>query len=71
MPDIMDTNHVDAETLEGYALDSLAEPELAVVAEHLLICDECRRLLAEKEERYAKIVREAREAVSLQKPTAD
>jgi anti-sigma factor ChrR (cupin superfamily) len=63
MPDTMDTDHIDAETLDGYALGSLTEPELAVVEEHLLICDECRRLLIGKEERYATIVREALKVV--------
>lgn len=32
-------DHIDAETLEGYALGHLAEPQLGRVEEHLLICE--------------------------------
>ena len=43
----MNSDHIDADTLERYALGHLAEPQRALVEEHLLICVDCRmRLMA-------------------------
>jgi anti-sigma factor RsiW len=58
MPGGMNTNHLDAEALERYALGQLEEPEHAATEEHLLICEECRNRLIEAE-RYVRAMREA------------
>lgn len=41
----MNTNHIDADTLERYALGRLEEPERARVEEHLRLCEACRKRL--------------------------
>jgi anti-sigma factor ChrR (cupin superfamily) len=51
-------SHQTAEQLERYALGRLAEPEQAVIEEHLLICEACRQRLDEVEA-YAKAMRRA------------
>src|SRR5579863_7075631 len=41
---VMDVNrHLDGEEVERYSLRETAEPELARVEEHLLVCASCRR----------------------------
>ena len=49
MPGGMNTNHILADTLEAYARGHLAEPQCALVEEHLLICVDCRNRLIEAE----------------------
>ena len=51
-------SHQSTEQLELYALGRLAEPEQAVIEEHLLICEACREQLDEVEA-YAKAMRRA------------
>ena len=58
MPGGMNTNHVDADTLEAYALGRLEEPERARVEEHLLTCQRCRKRLIQAEG-YVQAMREA------------
>jgi anti-sigma factor RsiW len=41
----MKTSHIDAETLEQYALGQLEEHEHAAAEEHLLTCQRCRKRL--------------------------
>lgn len=38
-------DHISPGSLEEYSLDKLPESSLAVVEEHLLVCDECRAWL--------------------------
>ena len=54
----MNSDHIDAETLERYALGHLAEAELGRVEEHLLLCQECRNWLIVAE-KYVRTMREA------------
>ena len=70
----MKTDHIDAKTLEGYALDHLEEPELASVEEHLLVCQECcyRVMEAEAEaQRYVRAMREALRRLAEEAPDED
>ncbi len=39
--------HIDDDDLERYALNRLDETEAAPIEEHLLVCEECRKRLAE------------------------
>jgi anti-sigma factor ChrR (cupin superfamily) len=50
-------DHIDAETLERYALGRLAEPERRPVEEHLLICQPCRTRLVQAEQ-FVRAMRE-------------
>ncbi len=40
-------DHPDTEAIERYVSGELAEPELAPVEEHLLVCERCRQAVAE------------------------
>jgi anti-sigma factor RsiW len=43
-----DTNrHVDQEELESYSMGRIPEEECVRLEEHLLVCDSCRKRLAE------------------------
>ena len=44
---VMDKGHITDTALEDYSLDHLAEPELEIVEEHILICPTCQDRLAE------------------------
>lgn len=44
------TKHVGEERLEAYAMNSLAEDEVAIVEEHLLVCVTCQDQLAAVEQ---------------------
>ena len=46
MPDSYQ-DHLDIEATELYVLDELAEPELAPIEEHLLVCERCRQAVSE------------------------
>ncbi len=46
MPDRFQ-DHLDAEVTESYVFRELAEPELAPVDEHLLVCENCRQAVSE------------------------
>lgn len=41
------TVHPDTETLEGYALGRLSDPESGQVEEHLMVCPDCCNALSE------------------------
>ena len=43
----MGTKHISGDSLEQYALGQLREPDLAIVEEHLLVCEHCRARLAD------------------------
>jgi len=43
----MDKGHITDTALEDYSLDHLAEPELEIVEEHILICPTCQDRLTE------------------------
>jgi anti-sigma factor RsiW len=42
--------HVDADSLERYALNQLSEEASATIEEHLLLCPLCQRRLQETDE---------------------
>ena len=44
---VLDKGHISDAALENYSLDHLAEPELEVVEEHILICPTCQDRLTE------------------------
>jgi hypothetical protein len=46
MPDPFQ-DHLDVGIIESYVFRELAEPELAPVDEHLLVCENCRQAVAE------------------------
>jgi hypothetical protein len=46
----MDSSHLSEEMVESYAMGKLAEPEIAHVEEHLLICDRCQEQVAKMDE---------------------
>ncbi len=46
MPDTFQ-DHPGPEAIERFVFDELAEPELAPVEEHLLVCEMCRQAVAE------------------------
>lgn len=50
--------HLGDEAVERYSLGEMSEEELARCEEHLLICDPCRRLVAESDA-YVAAMREA------------
>ena len=52
------SNHIEEETLELYALGRLGEDEAAPVEEHLLVCHFCQDRLAATDE-YIRTVRAA------------
>ena len=51
----MPTPHPGGETLEEYLLGHIPESQVAIVEEHLLLCDECRSLCILIEERIRDI----------------
>lgn len=58
-----ESGHVSADEIELYSLDRLSEPELSRVEEHLLVCERCRRRLAD-EDRFSKAARAALERLN-------
>lgn len=44
--DVMSEHHPNEEQLERYAMGRLAEPEIAPIEEHLLVCEPCQDRLA-------------------------
>ncbi len=34
--------HLSEDTVDHYAMDRLTEPDLVIVEEHLLVCEQCR-----------------------------
>ena len=48
--DAEDDPHIEENTLERYALGQATGADLAATEEHLLVCERCRRRLAELEE---------------------
>jgi hypothetical protein len=44
---VLEKGHISDAALENYSLDHLAEPELEVVEEHILICPTCQDRLSE------------------------
>ena len=44
---VLEKGHISDAALENYSLDHLAEPELEVVEEHILICPTCQDRLTE------------------------
>jgi len=48
--------HPDAEAIERFVFGELAEPKLAPVEEHLLVCETCRHAVAEMDA-FAALVR--------------
>ncbi len=57
MPDTFH-DHPDMEAMERFAFDELAEPELAPVEEHLLVCELCRQAVSEMDV-FAPLLRRA------------
>lgn len=57
--------HASDEALERYATHSLAEPELAQIEEHLLVCSQCQEKL-EKIDAYVSAMRDAAKALGQQ-----
>ena len=47
---VLEKGHISDAALENYSLDHLAEPELEVVEEHILICPTCQDRLTEVDE---------------------
>ena len=39
--------HIEAEELDNYSMESVGEAESARIEEHLLVCETCRRILAD------------------------
>jgi hypothetical protein len=65
-------NHISDEDLERHSLNTLPEPQLAAVEEHLLVCPECQDRL-EETDAYVEAMRAAalearRETSSLRRP---
>ena len=54
----MDSSHLTDEKIESYAMGKLAESELALVEEHLLICGGCQEQV-EKTDEFVRAVRKA------------
>lgn len=51
-------DHLDVEVVERYVFGELAEPALAPVEEHLLVCETCRQAVSEMDT-FAPLVRPA------------
>ena len=51
-------SHLGGEEIERYSLGEMSEEELACCEEHLLVCDACRREVAESDA-YVEAMRKA------------
>jgi hypothetical protein len=58
--------HVDADSLERYALNQLSEEATTTIEEHLLLCPSCQRRLQETDEFLKTIRAEASGSFSLE-----
>ncbi len=65
----MDSSHLTEETIENYTMGRLAESDLALVEEHLLLCDSCQDQV-QKMDDFVKAVRGAAKLAKDDPPTA-
>lgn len=65
----MDSSHLTEERIESYSMGKLAESELSLVEDHLLLCGMCQEQV-EKMDEYVLAIREAAKWAKDDPPTA-